>query len=63
MELLSLFIQVDRRVHDTRVRGGGGEVKGLRLCVLGVCVCVCALISVAIYGEKRKKKHQNRFMC
>lgn len=40
MELLSLFIQVDRRVHDTRVRGGGGgEVKGLRLCVLGVCVC------------------------
>lgn len=24
MELLSLFIQVDRRVHDTRVRGGRG---------------------------------------
>lgn len=27
MELLSLFIQVDRRVHDTRVRGGGGGLK------------------------------------
>lgn len=57
MELLSFSIQVDRRVHDTRVRGGQ-EVEGLCL-----CECVCVRSYLLQFMEKSAKKNIKTVLC
>lgn len=57
MELLSFSIQVGRRVHDTRVRGGGGqEMEGLRL-------CVCVRSYLLQFMKKSAKKNIKNVLC